>query len=63
MNKIAGRFWLKGSIYDSVLTIQTSFDATKATPEELRHIEGFYSSRYPRRARVIGESKIELHKV
>ena len=60
---IAGRFWLPNTIYDNVLTVHTSFDATKATPEELRHIEGFYSACHPRRAMVINERKIELHKI
>lgn len=57
---IAGRFWLEGDIYNNVVTVKTSFDATKATPEELRHIEGFYSARNPRTAKVIDSSTIEL---
>ena len=59
---IQGRFSLQNSIYDDVLIVKTYFDAAKATKEQLRHIEGFYSSRHPRKAKVVNNSTVELHK-
>jgi hypothetical protein len=62
---IAGRFWLANGNTrdDEIVTIKTSFDAAKATPEEMKHIEGFYSLNGPRKAKVISTNTIELRKV
>ena len=64
MKNIAGRFWLIGSIYDDVIKVKTSFDATTSTEKEIRHIEGFYSSHGFRVvAEIINQSTIELRKI
>lgn len=60
--QIAGRFFITNNISDEVLTLQTFFDATKATDDELKHIEGFYSYHCPRFAKIVSRDTIELHK-